>query len=200
MLIRLNPLSRYIGETPEFFAPGTRPLASGEKQELERIFKVISDAGSNLNVQDVYLKSPISQRQLMMILSSRCPQLIEATFMLLEFNRQPFRVQSDKYSFWLFALTRHPELLPVLQSELHWSYQSDLTDVLREIRVYIQYYRRPKRTQRHKGYRDQGSMQPEQTRLRQSCLTDYYAEQAEQLARTDREFRDAVELMVGMIQ
>lgn len=198
--LNLDPLRCYIGDYPDaFFATGTRQLSSGEEKELRRIFKVITDAGSDPNVQDVYLKNPISQRQLEMILSSQCPKLIEATFMLLEFDRHPFKVQNDKYSLWLYALTRHPEILPVLQQELHWSYRSDLSDVLKEIRVYILYYRRPKRAQRHKGYRDKGSMQPEQTRLRQSCLTDYYAELAEQLARTDREFRDTVELLVGSI-
>lgn len=197
--LNLDPLSRYIGEVPEFFTNGARPCTAGEKTELRRIFKVLTEAGQDPNVQDVYLKNPISQRQLLMILSSQCPQLIEATFQLLAFNRQEFRVGNDKYSIWLYALTRHPEILPVLVNELHWSYQPDLTDVLKEIRVYKQYYRRPKRPQRHKGYKDQGSQQPEQSRLRQQCLIDYYAEQAEQLARTDREFKNYIEFLVGAI-
>lgn len=199
VLIKLNLLSHYIGNSPEFFSKGTRLLTVGEQTELIRVFSVIEKLGSDPNVQDVYLKNPISQRQMIMILSSQCPDLIEGAFTLLAFNNQQFSVENDAYSFWLYALCFHPEVLPVLMNELGWRYQTDLTDTLKEIRVYAQYYRRPKRTQRHKGYRDKGSMQSEQSRLRRDCLTDYYAEQARFRVEHERSLHDTMELMVGFI-
>ena len=178
-----------------------RNLTPGEEHELNRIFEYLSKKGSDPNVQDVYLKEPLSQRQILLILSSDCSELIEAMFQLLAMAGQRFTLEeNNNYSWQLFFLFYCPQLLEVLRTQQGWMHRSDCTDQLREIRVFVKYYRRPKRQQRHKGYRDKGSLPDEQFKLRSECLTEYYAEQARLLCEHDRELQDAIQIMIGYLQ
>lgn len=178
-----------------------RELTPSEGKELNRIFTYFGKLGSDPNVSNVSLRNPISQRQILYILSSDCAELIEAMFQLLALAGQTFHLEENNfYSFQLFMLVYHPELLPVMRVQQGWTHVSDCTDILKEIRVYVEYYRRPTRTQRHKGYRDKGSLPDEQFRLRQGCLTEYYAEQARLIAQHDRELHDMLEIAFGFLQ
>lgn len=181
-------------------SPLARDITASERQELRRIFTYFAKLGSDLNVQSVELKSPISQRQVLYILSSDCAELIEAMFQLLALSGQNFHLEENNcYSFQLFMLFFHPELLPVMRVQQGWGHISDCSDILKEIRVYVRYYRRPTRTQRHKGYRDKGSLPDKQFQLRQGCLTEYYAEQARIIAEHDRELHDMIEVAFGFL-
>lgn len=182
-------------------SPMARDLNDSEKQELKRIFTYFSTLGSDPNVQDVYLKEPLSQRQILYILSSDCAELIEAMFQILALAQQKFSLDENSiYSFQLFILFHHPELLPVMRIQQGWEHISDCSDILKNIRVYVKYYRRPRRLQRHKGYRDKGSLPDVQFRLRQDCLTEYYAEQARLQANHDQELKDMIEVAFGLMQ
>lgn len=191
--LRLNPLvirSRYA-----------RSLTQSEQHELSRIFSYFAKQGSDPNVQDVFLKDPLSHRQILFILSSDCADLIEAMFQILALANQKISLdENNEYSLQLFSLFCHPELLNVLRQQKGWNHIPDCTDQLKQIRVYVKYYRRPKRSERHKGYRDKGSLPDEQFKLRQECLTEYYAQEAKLLCDHDRELRDTIEVLFGLLQ
>lgn len=177
-----------------------RNLTPGEQQELARIFTYFSKKGSDPQVSDVYLKDPLSQRQILYILSSDCAELIEGMFQILALAGQKISLDSNnQYSLLLFLTFYHPELLPVLRTQCNWNSVPDCTDVLKQIRVYVKYYRRPKRTQRHKGYRDKGSLPDQQFKLRQECLTEYYAYEAKLLSERDKELKDTIEVLFGAL-
>lgn len=177
-----------------------RSVTRSEQQELNRIFTYLSKEGSDPNVQEVFLKDPISQRQVLYILSSDCAYLIEAMFQLLAISGQNFRLEeNDAYSLQLFVLFYHPELLPVVRNTRGWGHVADCSDILRQIRVYVKYKRRPKRTQRKRGYQDKGTLPDVQYRLRQGCLTEYYAEQARKIIEHDKGLRDTIELTFGFL-
>lgn len=178
-----------------------RDCSPGEIKELNRIFSLFAKAGSDPNVSNVTLKDPLSERQILYILNSDCAELIEAMFQILALGEQKFSLDSNnKYSLLLHILYNCPQILPVLRTEYGWKHVPDCTDTLRSIRVYIQYYRRPKRTQRHRGYRDKGSLPDEQFKLRQSCLSEYYAHEAKLIIEHDRELKDTIEFLVGLLQ
>lgn len=177
-----------------------RSLTVGESQELERIFTYLSKKGQDPNVANVHIKQPFSQRQILFILNSDCSELIEAMFQIIAISGMQFHLEeNNSYSFLLFLLFFHPELLPTVRTQRDWRHVPDCTDTLKEIRVYTEYYRRPKRTQRHKGYRDKGNLPDEQFRLRQECLSDYYAEEAKLIAEHDSDLRDTIELFFGYL-
>jgi hypothetical protein len=80
------------------------------------------------------------------------------------------------------------------------SIQDDLTDVLKNIRVRVIYKRRPKRSQRPRGYRDRGNLPSQQSQLRRKLTFDEAAEEAYFLIQRDRELSDTLDFLIGLIQ
>jgi hypothetical protein len=177
----------------------SRVPTSSERQEITRIINFWSKAYNDPNVNDVNLKNPLSERDVFLLCSSCCPEIIELTFQLLalqgEFSVNPESETSLLLGVWWYC----PQIFRLLLAEKGWNIRTDLTDTLRNIRFRVRYYRRPKKVQRHKGYRDKGTLPDRQRVLRQSCLSEYYAEELRYLIERDKNLRDTIELLYGLI-
>jgi hypothetical protein len=78
--------------------------------------------------------------------------------------------------------------------------REDLTDVLMNVRVRVIYKKRPKRSQRPRGYRDKGSNPTQQQKFRRQLCFDEAAEEARYLIQRDRELSDTLDYLKGLIQ
>jgi len=179
---------------------GFRSLNTREKLEINRILKFLEKEGSDPNVQDVALKNDLSQREILMFLSSGCPELINFLGILLAYSNSSFSLNAqDRYSIILFVIQRCPQVLPKALQEFGLTVQDDLSDILKNVRIRVIYKRRPKRTQRHRGYRDKGSLPSEQSQFRRQLCFDEAAEEAEFLIQRDRELRNTLDFILGWI-
>lgn len=179
---------------------GFRSLKNSESREINRIFAYLEKETSDPNVSDVRLKSELSQREILMFLSSGCPELINFLGILLAYSNTAISLNSnDKYSIILHIIQRCPQVLPVALREFGLSVQEDLSDILRNIRIRVIYKQRPKRTQRHRGYRDKGSLPSEQAIFRRQLSFDEAAEEAEYLIQRDRELKNTLDFILGWI-
>jgi hypothetical protein len=204
MKIHLDPLKTYnleVLSSSQFDRGQFRKATFNECREMSRIIYHIQSAGSDPNVSDVYLKNSLSPRQFLMLLSSECLEIINFAFFLDVFEQTNFQASlEDKYSLWLLCLAKYPEALNVLRSELRLTAQTDVSNILKTIRVYKRYLRRPKRTQRHKGYRDKGHLPSEQEIFQRQTRLDEAVLEIELRRQRDKELNDLVELFFGMIQ
>jgi hypothetical protein len=179
---------------------GFRSLNSRESLEINRILKFLEKEGSDPNVQDITLKNDLSQREILMFLSSGCPELINFLGILLAYSNSSFSLNtSDRYSIILFVIQRCPQVFPKALQEFGLTVQDDLSDILKNVRVRVIYKRRPKRTQRHRGYRDKGSLPSEQSQFRRQLSFDEAAEEAEYLIQRDRELKNTLDFILGWI-
>jgi len=204
MKIHLDPLKTYnleVLSSSRFDRGQFRKPTFGECREMSRIIYHISSAGSDPNVSDVYLKNSLSPRQFLMLLSSECLEIINFAFTLDVFERTDFQASlEDKYSIWLLCLAKYPEALNVLRTELGLTAQTDVSNILKTIRVYKRYYRRPKRTQRHRGYRDKGNLPSEQEIFWRQTRLDEAVQELDLRRQRDKELNDLVDLLFGAIQ
>jgi hypothetical protein len=176
-----------------------RDPTPSERREITRIINFWSKVYNDPNVDDVSLKNPLSERDVFLLCSSCCPEIIELTFQLLTLQGQ-FSVNPESETSLLLGVWWHcPEIFRVLLSEKGWNIRTDLTETLRNIRFRVRYYRRPKKVQRHRGYRDKGTLPDRQRILRQSCLSEYYAEELKNLIERDKCLHDTIELLYGLI-
>jgi len=179
---------------------GYRSLNARESLEINRILKFLEKEGSDPNVLDVRLKNDLSQREILMFLSSGCPELINFLGILLAYSNTSFSLNiSDRYSIILFVIQRCPQVLPVALKEFGLTVQDDLSDILKNVRIRVIYKRRPKRSQRHRGYRDKGSLPSRQSQFRRQLSFDEAAEEAEYLIQRDRELRNTLDFILGWI-
>lgn len=179
---------------------GFRSLRNSESREINRILTYLAKEGTDPNVQDVYLKSDLTQRDILMFLSSGCPELINFLGILLAYSNKGISLNSnDRYSIILFVIQRCPQVLPSALREFGLTLQEDLSDILRNVRIRIVYKKRPKRFQRHRGYRDKGSLPTEQAIFRRQLSFDEAAEEAEFLIQRDRELKNTLDFILGWI-
>jgi hypothetical protein len=179
---------------------GYRSLRNSESKEINRILTYLQKEGTDPNVQDVKLKNDLTQREILMFLSSGCPELINFLGILLAYSNFGITLNSnDRYSIILFVIQRCPQALPTVLREFGLSVQEDLSDILRNVRIRVIYKTRPKRTQRHRGYRDKGSLLSEQASFRRQLSFDEAAEEAEYLIQRDRELKNTLDFILGWI-
>jgi hypothetical protein len=182
-------------------AEGFRQPNNLEKLEMNRILRFLEKAGSDPNVQEVILKKPLSHRQILYFLSSGSPELINFLGILLAYSEGNLDLNTqDRYSIILHLVDRYPSSFPVALRQFGLSIQDDLTDVLKNIRVRVIYKRRPKRSQRPRGYRDRGNLPSQQSQLRRKLTFDEAAEEAYFLIQRDRELSDTLDFLIGLIQ
>lgn len=176
-----------------------RSPTSRERNEIRRIINVWSAAGSDPNVSEITLKNFISERDVILLLSSCCPEIIELTFQILTLQRDFSVNPESETSLLLGVIWFYPNAFRVLISERGWRYRDDVSETLQKIRIRKHYKRHPKKQQRIRGYRDKGNLPDSQRVLRQKCLSDYYAEEVYRALRYEKELRDTLELIFGMI-
>jgi hypothetical protein len=179
---------------------GVRNLTIGERRQINRILKNIAKAGSDPNIDDLSV-SPLSQRQIMMILSSGCIELIDFLGIYLAYEGRGFSLnEEDQYSIILYLLSTSPEYFQVALQEFGLTRQADLSNTLETLRVRHHYRRRPKKTQRHRGYTDQGHLPSQQQSFSRLLTADEAAEEARLLVEHNKRLQDTIELIKGMIQ
>jgi hypothetical protein len=179
---------------------GFRQPKAREQIEINRILSFLAKETSDPNVQEVKLKNDLTQREILMFLSSGCPELINFLGILLAYSTERISLNTgDRYSLLLFVINRCPQVLPTALREFGLSVQEDLSDILRNIRIRVIYKKRPKRSQRHRGYRDKGSMPTQQQVFRKILSFDEAAEEAEYLIQRDRELKDTLDFILGWI-
>jgi hypothetical protein len=167
---------------------------------MARIWHHIQSVGTDPNVSDVFIKNSLSPRQLLMLLSSECIEIINFAYALDAFEGLNLLVNlEDKYSLWLYCLAKYPEVLPVLRTELGLKAQTDVSNILKTIRVYKKYYRRPKRAQRHRGYKDKGHLPSEQDQYLKQLRYDEAVYEIELQIKRDKSLNDLVDLIFGTI-
>lgn len=179
---------------------GFRSLRATESREINRILTYLAKETSDPNVTDVRLKNDLTQREILMFLSSGCPELINFLGILLAYS--DFRISlndNDRYSLILFLIQRRPQVLPIALKEFGLSIQEDLSDILRNVRIRVFYSKRPKRSQWHRGYNDKGNLPTEQAIFRRILNFDEAAEEAEFLIRRDRELKNTLDFILGWI-
>ena len=179
---------------------GFRSLRSSESREINRILTYLAKTTTDPNVQDVKLKNDLSQREILIFLSSGCPELINFLGILLAYSGYGISLNTnDRYSTILFVIQRCPQVLPTALREFGLTVQEDLTDILRNVRIRVIYTKRPKRTQRHRGYRDKGNLPTEQAIFRRQLSFDEAAEEAEYLIQHDRDLKNTLDYIQGWI-
>jgi hypothetical protein len=175
-----------------------RQPTANEYMEMNRIIDVISKGGADPNVSDVYLKDALSPRQYLMLLTSECEEIIHFMFFLEAFERKDIMATlEDKYSFYLYCLVEEPGILPELRELTGIKTQNDVSNILKTIRVHLQYYRRPKRSQRKRGYTDKGHQPTQQQKCLKQIRLDEAVEEARALIRHSKEISDLKELLIG---
>lgn len=179
---------------------GYRSLRNSESREINRILTYLAKETNDPNVSDVKLKNDLSPREILMFLSSGCPELINFLGILLAYSGYGISLNTnDRYSIILFVIQRSPEVLPTALREFGLTVQEDLTDILRNVRIRVIYTKRPKRTQRHRGYRDKGSLPTGQAIFRRQLSFDEAAEEAGYLIQRDRELKNTLDFILGWI-
>lgn len=179
---------------------GYRSTTTRERVEINRILKFLEKAGSDPNVQDVQLKNDLTSQEILYFLSSGCPELVNFLGILLAYSNSTFSLNSeDRYSIILHLVDRYPQVFPVAMREFGLTIREDVSDVLQNIRVRVIYKRRPKRSQRHRGYRDKGNLPDQQSQLRRVLTFDEAAEEARYHCQHVRELSDTIDFIFGMI-
>lgn len=180
---------------------GYRQPTNSEKREINRILKFLEKEGSDPNVQDVRLKDDLTSQEILYFLSSGSPEIINFLGILLAYSKSTYSLNTeDKYSIILFLIQRYPQSFPVAMREFGLTIREDISDVLKNIRVRVIYKRRPKRSQRHRGYRDKGSLPSQQSKFRRITSFDEAAEEAKYLIQRDRELSETLDFIFGLIQ
>lgn len=177
----------------------TRSPTSTESQQIRRIVLALERGLSDENVSDVFVQNEISPRDAILLCSSACPEVIELVLLLLAYQKDWSINPEHETSLLIGVLALEPRLFVPLLEAKGWRYQSDTSDILKNIRIKYHWKRRPRAAQRRRGYSDKGSLPDEQKRLRNACLSQYYIEQFEELQRSDREIRDTLEILRGML-
>lgn len=176
----------------------TRPPTSGEKQEITRLMKAL-ERGSDPNIEHLFVNPEMSHRDFLLLLSSGCPQVIELA-LILQAMQDGWRIYPDQEASLLIGILAHePRLFHLLLQSKGWRYQDNTVNTLRSIGIRYRWKRRPRRRTRKRGYQDHGSLRDDQQKLRNLCLSSYFDEQFEILRRTDKETRDTLEFLAGMI-
>lgn len=197
-MIKIYPESAVVIPT-ELNNRFTRSATQKERKEINRIISQWSSIYSDPNVTEVSLVNFISERDLLLIYASCCPEIIETVLQVLTLQRQ-YTVNPEVESSLLFGvLFLYPELFEILLIEKGWNYRSDVSEQLENIRFYKTYSQRPKKVQRKRGYTDQGSLKPTAKRLREECLTDYYLEEYNRMIQYDQQVRDTLQILAGSL-
>lgn len=180
---------------------GIRQPTNFEKKEINRILSFLSKEGSDPNVQEVELKDDLTPQEVLYFLSSGSPEIINFLGILLAYSNSSHTLNTeDRYSIILHLLDRYPQCFPVAMREFGLTIREDISDVLKNIRVRVIYKKRPKRSQRHRGYRDKGSLPNQQQKFRRKLTFDEAAEEANYLIQRDRELSDTLDFIFGLIQ
>lgn len=179
---------------------GLRQPTFREKVEINRILHWLGKESSDPNVQDVRLKDELTSQEILYFLSTGSPEIINFLGILLAYSNSTYSLNSeDKYSIILHLLNRYPEVFPTAMKEFGLTIREDISDTLSNIRVRVVYKKRPKRFQRHRGYRDKGNLPNQQAKYRRKLTFDEAAEEAKYLIQRDRELSDTLDLIFGLI-
>lgn len=179
---------------------GFRQPTFREKLEINRILTWLGKEGSDPNVQQVELKDDLTAQEILYFLSTGSTEIINFLGILLAYSSSSFSFNSnDRYSIILHLIHRYPEVFPTAMKEFGLTIREDISDTLSNIRVRVIYKKRPKRFQRHRGYRDKGNLPTEQAKYRRRLNFDEAAEEAKYLIQRDRELSDTLDLIFGMI-
>jgi hypothetical protein len=179
---------------------GYRHPTNSEKIEINRILTYLGKVGTDPNVLDVVLKNDLTQREILMFLSTGSPEIINFLGILLAYSNETVSLNAeDRYSIILFLIQRYPEVLKTALTEFGLTIYEDISDILRNIRIRVIYKKRPKRTQRIRGYRDKGNLPSQQAIYRRQLNFDEAAEEAKYLLRHDRQASDTLDFIFGLI-
>jgi hypothetical protein len=175
-----------------------RQPTSQEKKEMNRILSLLTKFGSDENISNYFLKNDLTSREVLLLLSSECAEIIEFTFQLLVFQNGNLSVnEEDQFSLWLYCLTLCPQALPVFRETLHWHVQSDVSNILKNIRVRATYFRRPKRSQRKKGYTDKGSLPSQQEVFVRTLYSEEAQIEAVRIVERNKRLYDTAQFLIG---
>lgn len=175
-----------------------RMPSEAEEQETARIIQVWVSATHDQNVSSIEF-SPISEKDCLLILSSECPEIVELMFWILATQTRFSLDTESKFSLLLATIAYEPGVYRELIRVSGFKPRADVSQTLKKIRIWKQYYRRPKRIQRKRGYSDHGSLGDIQTRMRRECLSDFYLKEAQRLHQRDLKQKDFLELFVGYL-
>lgn len=181
-------------------ADGFRQPTFREKLEINRILRWLGKEGNDPNVQEVRLKDELTSQEILYFLSTGSVEIINFLGILLAYSNSTYSLNTnDRYSIILHLINRYPDVFPTAMKEFGLTIREDISDTLSNIRVRVIYKKRPKRFQRHRGYRDQGNLPNQQAKYRRRLNFDEAAEEARYLIERDRELSDTLDLIFGLI-
>ena len=196
MRIKLNDLDVLLNTSN---LPYRRNITSTERKQIDRILNVYRDSCRYLGtrISEVTFDPNLSERDIFILLSSFCPEVIEFGLQILCFQGELSLNSESDTSILLGILASEPRLLPILLEYKGWRQMPDVSQTLEKIRVQKIYRPRIEQVQRKRGYTDHGSMAPLETKIRKSCLTDELLEEYQRRVKYDRVLKDTIDFLVG---
>jgi hypothetical protein len=155
-----------------------RTATGAERQQILRIWNDLSKSVRDPNIGNVTLEPEMSVSDIIYLLSSACPEVIEFTLQILSYQGEHEVHLNDDLTLYFSVLDSHPRFLHAVLYRLGWRFQPDVSNKLQKVRFKYHWLRRPRKRERIRGYRDHGNLANVQDVFRRSCLTDYYLEKA----------------------